>query len=72
MTPQALIFDKDGTLIHHDETWVNYVPALFQELAGGHRDQWNEIGRAVGFDFGAQNFIAVSYTHLTLPTNREV
>ena len=45
-------------------------------LAGGFRNSNNELRSSLlGFQIGDKSsttFIAVSYTHLTLPTNREV
>ena len=55
--PKALLFDKDGTLIHHDESWADYVPELFGYLAADHKAIWQEMGQAVGFDFETGLFI---------------
>ena len=64
------IIGQDG-----DMPW--HLPAdlaHFKSLTSGHaiamgRRTWESIGRPLP---NRQNIVAVSYTHLTLPTNREV
>ena len=52
----ALLFDKDGTLIHYDASWAPYVPKLFEKLAPGRTEIWDEMAQAVGFDFSSKKF----------------
>ncbi|MEM7242904.1 MAG: HAD family hydrolase [Pseudomonadota bacterium] len=57
---EAVLFDKDGTLIHYDASWAPYVPKLFEKLAPEREDIWEEMAHAVGFDIQTEKFIVGS------------
>ena len=60
MKAKALIFDKDGTLIHYDASWAPYPKKLFEILAPDQQDVWSAMGLAVGYDFETGKFASGS------------
>ncbi len=50
----AILFDKDGTLLDFDATFVPATVKVIAELAGGDRAQATRIADAVGFDLENQ------------------
>ena len=51
---------------HHGQMSESFLTAVFLSLSGGLQDAYTYLFRGKVFAN------AVSYTHLTLPTNREV
>ena len=51
------------------ELWLRGDDEELRALAGAARARWHEPDRAT---YMVMRIITVSYTHLTLPTNREV
>ena len=68
----AALFQEDALYI---ESWGPQYQGV--EKIKHWFTEWNTRGRVLRWDMGAcfhraQETVAVSYTHLTLPTNREV
>ena len=55
-----------GNFVSNCETWDNATPLSVDRLT------WPYILRSIGYDVTLSGKMPVSYTHLTLPTNREV
>ena len=74
--PTTLLFDLETTPLDARKTDIHCIVTLDYET--GETTRYNDIGgdqpivRAVQYLELADTIIAVSYTHLTLPTNREV
>ena len=62
------INDRRPTAIEAAHLSMGRMPAWVLRLTALR----NFLGRFVGLKTGAEPALAVSYTHLTLPTNREV
>ena len=74
---KAIVSDIPGTTRDTVESIMTMsgVPVRFIDTAGIHRteDKIEKIGmEKAGVEIGFANLVSVSYTHLTLPTNREV
>ena len=65
-------WDSIGNKIANRNLWIS-IPALLLSFAVWI--MWGVIIKYMkdfGYNFGMEGLKAVSYTHLTLPTNREV
>ena len=67
MQKLALIVDLDQTIIH-----VTVDPTVKEWAHDIHNPNWQVLKDVRAFQLGSDGVTAVSYTHLTLPTNREV
>lgn len=52
----GILFDKDGTLFDFSISWSAWAQDFLAELAGGGAERAAELGRAIGFDWGAARF----------------
>ena len=52
----AILFDKDGTLIDFQKTWGTFMPAFIEELAEGDADLATNMARALSFDLQTRLF----------------
>ena len=74
--PTTLLFELETTPLDAQKTDIHCIVTLDYET--GETWRYNDTGvgepisRAVTYLMEADTIIAVSYTHLTLPTNREV
>lgn len=57
---RAILFDKDGTLLDFNATWLGFVKEIAMEAAGGIADQSDLLLEAVGYDHSNQSFRAGS------------
>ena len=62
----GVLFDKDGTLSHSEPHLIELADARIEEIMRVF------ASRGASTDVQVQLLGSVSYTHLTLPTNREV
>jgi phosphoglycolate phosphatase len=56
MRPEALLFDKDGTLIDFDATFGPAGFSLLDRLSGGDRAVLDRLAEALGYDCGRRRF----------------
>ena len=77
MSPRLVCLDMDRVLVDHLSTWQYVYDQLgisndesFELYNQGLLDEWDWIKLDLALIKSAPG--AVSYTHLTLPTNREV
>ncbi|WP_176473933.1 HAD family hydrolase [Actibacterium ureilyticum] len=52
----GILFDKDGTLFDFSISWSAWAQDFLGELACGEPTRAAELGRAIGFDWGAAQF----------------
>lgn len=69
-TIKAVLFDKDGTLIDFERTWLGIAEALALEAAGGDRREAERLLVLGGFDVSARRFLPDSV--IAAGTNAEV
>ncbi len=50
---EAVVFDKDGTLVDFHRTWDPVIGRLLTELSGGDRSALEGAAQAVGYDLDA-------------------
>lgn len=55
---RGILFDKDGTLIDHEATWVPITIAIARHAAGGDEALANRLLEHGGFDTGTRKFRA--------------
>jgi phosphoglycolate phosphatase len=55
-TIKGILFDKDGTLIDFDATWLGVADFMAMEAAGGDRRKADGLLEAAGFDFATKRF----------------
>ena len=53
---RAILFDKDGTLLDFNATWLEFIQQLAVEAADGHQQRSVEILQMIGFDAESQIF----------------
>ncbi len=56
MRYDAILFDKDGTLFDFEATWGFWAQAFLLRLTDGDAARAERIGRAIGYDMGANRF----------------
>lgn len=54
--PQALLFDKDGTLFSFTASWGPFTESFLLEITDGNRKRATELGTRIGFDFTTGQF----------------
>jgi phosphoglycolate phosphatase len=57
---KGILFDKDGTLVDFNRTWIAVADQMALEAAGGERAEADRLMAAVGYDFAAHRFRADS------------
>lgn len=55
-TFNAVLFDKDGTLINFEKTWGRWLVEFTTKLADGDKQRASALMQQVGFDPGAMSF----------------
>ena len=69
----VFLFDVDNTLVDNDRVQADLKEHLAQTYGPATRDRYWDILEELRQELGYVDYLgAVSYTHLTLPTNREV
>ncbi|MEX0344268.1 MAG: HAD family hydrolase [Rhizobiaceae bacterium] len=53
---RAILFDKDGTLLDFNATWLNFVREIAFHAAGGAGERASELLEAAGFDHVSETF----------------
>ncbi len=53
---RAILFDKDGTLLDFNATWLDYIRQLAVEAAGGEEHRSVKLLETVGFDAASEAF----------------
>ena len=56
MTFKGLIFDKDGTLFHFQESWGDWMYQVINELTDGKTGEKNLMADALGFNLKEKEF----------------
>ena len=56
MALKGLLFDKDGTLIHFNETWTPAVLDVMRQQCAGDAERLNRLAQALDFDLDAPGF----------------
>ena len=51
MTIKAILFDKDGTLFHFNETWGPWFYDVLSELSDGKHDLLVELANILKYDY---------------------
>lgn len=57
---RAILFDKDGTLLDFNATWLEFVREIAAEAAAGVADRRDELLAAAGYDHASAKFRAGS------------
>lgn len=55
-TPEAILFDKAGTLFDYEQTWANWSRRFLRDLASENEPEARRLGAAVGFDIDTGRF----------------
>ena len=56
MTFKGLIFDKDGTLFHFQESWGEWMNQVINDLTTGSTGDRKMMAKALGFDLKQKAF----------------
>ena len=56
MTIKAILFDKDGTLFHFNETWGPWFYDVLLELSDGKHDFLVELSNLLKYDYKTKTF----------------
>ena len=56
MTIKAILFDKDGTLFHFNETWGPWFYDVLLELSDGKHDFLVELANLLKYDYKTKTF----------------
>ena len=56
MTIKAILFDKDGTLFHFNETWGPWFYDVLLELSDGKHDLLVELANLLKYDYKTKTF----------------
>jgi len=56
MTIKAILFDKDGTLFHFNETWGPWFYDVLFELSDGKHDLLVELANLLNYDYKSKTF----------------
>lgn len=67
---RAILFDKDGTLVDFEKTWVAVGEALALSAAGGDRAEADRLLEIAGYDFASGTYKADSV--FAAGTNAEI
>lgn len=67
---KGILFDKDGTLVDFNATWLAVADLMAMDAAGGDRQKADKLLDVAGYDFEAKRFKADSI--FAAGTNRDV
>jgi phosphoglycolate phosphatase len=58
--PEAVLFDKDGTLFDFATTWEAFANAFLMRVTGGETARATALGHQIGFDMASRSFASDS------------